>query len=169
MTTKTKDLSDLFHDTLKDIYFAEKQILKALPKMARAARSNEGKAGFLQHRDETEGQIERLEQVFEIIGKPARGKTCEAIQGIISEGEEVMEEYRDSPALDAGLISSAQAVEHYEIARYGTLKSWAAQLGLDEAVALLDANLKEEITTDQKLTALGEAAANPKASRQAAE
>ncbi|OWZ88987.1 hypothetical protein B9J07_35435 [Sinorhizobium sp. LM21] len=169
MATKTKVLSDLFHDTLMDIYFAEKQILKALPKMARAARSEEGKAGFLKHRDETEGQIERLGQVFEIIGKPLRGKTCEAIQGILAEGEEIMEEYRDSPALDAGLISSAQAVEHYEIARYGTLKSWAVQLGLDEAVPLLDANLQEEIATDQKLTALGEAAANLKASKQAAE
>ena len=169
MATKTKVLSDLFHDTLMDIYFAEKQILKALPKMARAARSEEGKAGFLKHRDETEGQIERLGQVFEIIGKPLRGKTCEAIQGILAEGEEIMEEYRDSPALDAGLISSAQAVEHYEIARYGTLKSWAAQLGLEEAVPLLDANLQEEIATDQKLTALGEAAANLKASKQAAE
>ncbi|WP_425989305.1 ferritin-like domain-containing protein [Ensifer sp. R-19] len=169
MTPKTKDLSDLFHDTLKDIYFAEKQILKALPKMARAAQSEEGKAGFLKHRDETEGQIERLGQVFEIIGKPARGKTCEAIQGMISEGEEIMEEYKGTAALDAGLISSAQTVEHYEIARYGTLKSWAAQLGLNGAVALLDANLQEEIATDQKLTALGEAAANPKASRQAAE
>ncbi|MBD9544792.1 MULTISPECIES: ferritin-like domain-containing protein [Ensifer] len=169
MATKTKVLSDLFHDTLMDIYFAEKQILKALPKMARAARSEEGKAGFLKHRDETEGQIERLGQVFEIIGKPLRGKTCEAIQGILAEGEEIMEEYRDSPALDAGLISSAQAVEHYEIARYGTLKSWAAQLGLDEAVPLLDANLQEEIATDQNLTALGEAAANLKASKQAAE
>jgi len=169
MTPKTKDLSDLFHDTLKDIYFAEKQILKALPKMARAAQSEEGKAGFLKHRDETEGQIERLGQVFEIIGKPARGKTCEAIQGMISEGEEIMEEYKGTAALDAGLISSAQTVEHYEIARYGTLKSWAAQLGLNGAVALLDANLQEEIATDQKLTALGEAAANPKVSRQAAE
>lgn len=169
MATKTKVLSDLFHDTLMDIYFAEKQILKALPNMARAARSEEGKAGFLKHRDETEGQIERLGQVFEIIGKPLRGKTCEAIQGILAEGEEIMEEYRDSPALDAGLISSAQVVEHYEIARYGTLKSWAAQLGLDEAVPLLDANLQEEIATDQKLTALGEAAANLKASKQAAE
>ncbi|MBD9498992.1 ferritin-like domain-containing protein [Ensifer adhaerens] len=169
MATKTKVLSDLFHDTLMDIYFAEKQILKALPKMARAARSEEGKGGFLKHRDETEGQIERLGQVFEIIGKPLRGKTCEAIQGILAEGEEIMEEYRDSPALDAGLISSAQAVEHYEIARYGTLKSWAVQLGLDEAVPLLDANLQEEIATDQKLTALGEAAANLKASKQAAE
>lgn len=169
MATKTKVLSDLFHDTLMDIYFAEKQILRALPKMAQAARSEEGKAGFLKHRDETEGQIERLGQVFDIIGKPLRGKTCEAIHGILAEGEEIMEEYRDSPALDAGLISSAQAVEHYEIARYRTLKSWAAQLGLDEAVPLLDANLQEEIATDQKLTALGEAAANLKASKQAAE
>ncbi|WP_457579610.1 YciE/YciF ferroxidase family protein [Ensifer adhaerens] len=164
-----KTLNDLFLDTLKDIYFAEKQIVKALPKMARAAHSEEGKARFLQHRDETEGQIERLEQVFELIGKSARGKTCEAIQGLIAEGEEIMEEYKGTAALDAGLISSAQAVEHYEIARYGTLKSWAAQLGLDAAVPLLDANLQEEIATDQKLTALGEVAANPKASKRAAE
>ena len=158
---KEKTLEDLFYDTLKDIYFAEKQILKALPKMARAAQSEEGKAGFLQHRDETQGQIERLEQVFELLGKPARGKTCEAIQGILSEGEEIMEEYKGTAALDAGLIASAQAVEHYEIARYGTLKTWAQQLGLKDAVSLFDANLQEEIATDQKLTALGEASANP--------
>ncbi|MGN7735296.1 YciE/YciF ferroxidase family protein [Ensifer sp. 22564] len=164
-----KTLNDLFLDTLKDIFFAEKQILKALPKMARAARSDEAKAGFLQHRDETQEQIVRLEQVFEIVGKPARGMTCEAIQGIIAEGEEIMEEYKGTAALDAGLISSAQTVEHYEIARYSTLKSWAAQLGLDGAVRLLDANLQEEIATDQRLAALGEAAANPKASKQAAE
>ncbi|RDL47902.1 hypothetical protein BLJAPNOD_05128 [Ensifer sp. M14] len=164
-----KTLNDLFLDTLKDIYFAEKQILKALPKMARAAQSEEGKAGFIKHRDETEAQIERLEQVFEMLGKAARGKTCEAIQGIIAEGEEIMEEYKGTAALDAGLIASAQAVEHYEIARYGTLMAWAKQLGLNEAIPLLDANLKEEIATDQKLTALGEAAANPKASKQAAE
>lgn len=159
---KEKTLEDLFYDTLKDIYFAEKQILKALPKMARAAQSEEGKAGFLQHRDETQGQIERLEQVFELLGKPVRGKTCEAIQGILSEGEEIMEEYKGTAALDAGLIASAQAVEHYEIARYGTLKTWAQQLGLKDAVSLFDANLQEEIATDQKLTALGEASANPK-------
>src|ERR671929_2189981 len=94
-----KTLNDLFLDTLKDIYYAEKQILKALPKMARAAQSEEGKAGFLQHRDETQGQIERLEQVFELIGKPARGKPCQAMQGIIEEGKEVMEEFADSEAL----------------------------------------------------------------------
>lgn len=156
----TKTLDDLFLDTLKDIYFAEKQVLKALPKMARAAQSEEGKAGFLQHHDETQGQIERLEQVFEILGKPARGKTCEAIQGILAEGEEIMEEFKGSPALDAGLISSAQAVEHYEIARYGTLIAWAKQLGLTDAVPLLEATLSEEEATDQKLTQLAEKQAN---------
>jgi ferritin-like metal-binding protein YciE len=163
-----KTLGDLFLDTLKDIYFAEKQILKALPKMARAAQSEEGKASFLQHRDETQSQIERLEQVFELLGKPARGKTCEAIQGIIAEGEEIIEEYKGTAALDAGLISSAQAVEHYEIARYGTLKSWAAQIGLNDAIPLLDANLQEEIATDKKLTALGKASANITASKKKA-
>jgi ferritin-like metal-binding protein YciE len=163
-----KTLNDLFLDTLKDIYFAEKQILKALPKMARASQSEEGKAAFLKHRDQTEGQIERLEQVFEIIGKPARGKTCEAIQGIIAEGEEIMEEFKGSVALDAGLISSAQAVEHYEIARYGTLKTWAAQLGLKDAVALLDATLQEEIQTDELLSQLGETKANAKGAKKVA-
>lgn len=158
----TKTLDDLFLDTLKDIYFAEKQILKALPKMARAANSEEVKAGFLQHRDETQGQIERLEQVFELLGKAARGKTCEAIQGIIAEGEEIIEEFKESPALDAGLISSAQAVEHYEIARYGTLIEWAKQLGLKDAVPLLEANLAEEKATDEKLTQLAKASANAK-------
>jgi len=141
--------------------------LKALPKMARAAQSEEGRAGFLQHRDETQGQIDRLEQVFEIIGKPARGKTCEAIQGIIAEGEEIMEEFKGSPALDAGLISSAQAVEHYEIARYGTLIAWAGQLGLKDAIPLLQTSLKEEEATDQKLTQLAKASANPKGTKAA--
>jgi ferritin-like metal-binding protein YciE len=141
--------------------------LKALPKMARASQSEEGKAGFLQHRDETQGQIERLEQVFKILGKSARGKTCEAIQGIIVEGEEIMEEFKGSPALDAGLISSAQAVEHYEIARYGTLIAWANQLGLKDAVPLLQANLKEEEATNKKLTQLAETAANAKGTKAA--
>ena len=168
MAKSPKDLGDLFYDTLKDIYFAEKQILKALPKMARASQSEEGKAGFLKHRDETQAQIERLEQVFESLGKPARGKTCEAIQGILAEGEEIMEDYKGTAALDAGLICSAQAVEHYEISRYGTLKSWANQLGLTDAIPLLDATLQEEIATDQKLTALAEASANRQASQRKA-
>lgn len=159
----SKDLNDLFHDTLKDIYYAEKQILKALPKMARASQSEEGKAGFLQHREETQGQIERLEQIFELIGKPARGKTCEAIQGIIAEAEEIMDDFKGSIALDAGLISSAQAVEHYEIARYGTLIAWAKQLGLKEVVSLLQETLAQEEATDKKLTKLATTAANAKA------
>ncbi|AJD44054.1 ferritin-like domain-containing protein [Rhizobium sp. SEMIA 4085] len=162
-----KTLNDLFVDTLKDIYFAEKQILKALPKMARAAQSEEGKAGFLKHRDETESQVERLVQVFEIIGKPARGKTCEAIQGIIAESEEIIEEFKGSAALDAGLISAAQAVEHYEIARYGTLIAWAKQLGLKEAIPLLQASLAEEEATDKKLTQLAQTSANVKATKAA--
>lgn len=157
-----KTLDDLFLDTLKDIYYAEKQVLKALPKMARAAQSEDGKAGFLKHRDETQGQIERLEQVFEIIGKAARGKTCEAIQGILAEAEEIMEDFKGTVALDAGLISSAQAVEHYEIARYGTLVEWATQLGHSDAAALLKANLAEEVATDKKLTQLAKSAANAK-------
>jgi ferritin-like metal-binding protein YciE len=165
---KEMTLDDLFYDTLKDIYFAERQILKALPKMARAATSEKLKEGFLKHKQETEGQIERLQQVFETIGKRAQGKTCEAIQGIIAEGEEIMEEFKGTAALDAGLISSAQAVEHYEIARYGTLKSWAQQLGHKEAVALLDATLKEESQTDEILSQLAESAVNAAAQKKAA-
>jgi ferritin-like metal-binding protein YciE len=167
MMASTKTLDDLFLDTLKDIYYAEKQILKALPKMARAAQSEEGRSGFLQHRDETQGQIERLEQVFELLGKSARGKTCEAIQGILAEGEEIMEDYKGTVTLDAGLISSAQAVEHYEIARYGTLIAWAKQLGLDEAVPLLQATLAEEEATDKKLTKLAQSQANAKGAKAA--
>ncbi len=164
---KEKTLEDLFYDTLKDIYFAERQILRALPKMARAAQSQELKAGFEKHRQETEGHVERLQQVFEIIGKRAQGKTCEAIQGIIAEGEEIIEEFKGTAAIDAGLISSAQAVEHYEIARYGTLKTWAQTLGFKEAVTLLDQTLQEEGKTDQLLTKLATTAANQKASRAA--
>lgn len=158
-----KTLDDLFLDTLKDIYFAEKQILKTLPKMAKAAQSDELKAGFEAHRDETEGHVDRLEQIFELLGKPARGKTCDAILGIIEEGKEIMDEYKGTAALDAGLISAAQAVEHYEMARYGTLKSWANQLGMKAAVKLLDQTLQEEAATDQKLSQLGESQANLKA------
>jgi ferritin-like metal-binding protein YciE len=160
---KEKTLEDLFYDTLKDIYFAERQILRALPKMARAAQSAELKAGFEKHREQTEGHVERLQQVFELIGKRAQGKTCEAIQGIIAEGEEIIEEFKGTAAIDAGLISSAQAVEHYEIARYGTLKTWAQTLGHKEAVTLLDATLQEEAATDKTLSQLATTAANQKA------
>ena len=160
---KQKTLDDLFLDTLKDIYYAERKILKALPKMARAAQSPDLKAGFEKHRDETEMQVERLQQVFELMGKPARGKTCPAIDGIIEEGEEIMEEYKDTAALDAGLISAAQAVEHYEITRYGTLKRWAGELGMADAVKLLDATLQEESKTDSDLTKLADMSANDRA------
>jgi ferritin-like metal-binding protein YciE len=155
-----KTLDDLFLDTLKDIYYAEKQIVKTLPKMAKAATAPELKAGFEKHLEESEGHVERLEQVFDLIGKPARGKTCEAIIGIIDEGKTIMDDFKGTAALDAGLVSAAQAVEHYEIARYGTLKTWAQQLGLNDAVSLLDATLKEEIATDKKLTQVAESNVN---------
>jgi ferritin-like metal-binding protein YciE len=160
---KEKNLDDLFYDTLKDIYYAEKQILKALPKMARAAQSEELKAGFMTHKEQTEGHVDRLQQVFELIGKRAQGKTCEAIQGIIAEGEEIIEEFKGSPAIDAGLISSAQAVEHYEMARYGTLKTWAQTLGKKDVVTLLDQTLQEEAATDKTLSKLATSAANQRA------
>src|SRR5258705_4215522 len=137
MAKEPKTLDDLFHDTLKDIYFAEKKILSALPKMMKAAQSGELKAAFEKHRGETETQVGRLEQVFAIIEKEPQGKTCAAIVGITNEGAEIIEEYKGSPALDAGLLAAAQAVEHYEISRYGTLKAWAEELGLDDAVDLL--------------------------------
>ncbi len=158
-----KTLETLFHDTLRDIYYAERKILKALPKHARGAQSPDLKAAFEKHKAETEVQIERLQQVFEIIGKPARGKTCEAIEGILAEGEEILDEYKGTVALDAGLIASAQAVEHYEITRYGTLKRWALVLGLADAAKLLDATLTEEAATDENLTALADASVNEKA------
>ena len=160
MSAKDKNLNDLFLDTLKDIYYAEKQILKALPKMAKAAHSDQLRAAFEKHRRETEGQVERLERVFELIDKPARGKTCEAIQGLLDEGKEIMEEYKGTEALDAGMVAAAQAVEHYEIARYGTLKQWAQQLGIKDAVRLLDQTLQEERKTDEALTSLAEASVN---------
>ncbi|MDB5504929.1 MAG: hypothetical protein JWR89_4831 [Tardiphaga sp.] len=160
MATKDKDLNDLFLDTLKDIYFAEKQILKALPKMAKAATSDKLRAAFEKHGGETEGQVERLEQIFELLGKPARGKTCDAIMGILDEGKEIMDEYKGTNALDAGLLAAAQAVEHYEISRYGTLKTWANELGMKDAVRLLDETLKQEKTTDESLTKLAETAVN---------
>src|SRR6201996_5304806 len=161
-------LQELFHDTLKDIYFAEKKILTALPKMAKAAQSEELQAAFEKHEGETEGQVERLEKVFALIEQPAKGKTCEAINGIVEEGKEIMKEFRGSAALDAGLLSAAQAVEHYEISRYGTLKTWAKELGLDEAVSLLEETLEEEKKTDEALTELAESAVNQEA-QQAAE
>jgi ferritin-like metal-binding protein YciE len=158
-----KDLNALFLDTLKDIYYAEKQIYKSLPKMAKAAQSDQLRAAFEKHHGETEGHIERLDQVFELLGKPARGKKCDAIEGILDEGTEVMDEYEDTPALDAGLLAAAQAVEHYEISRYGTLKSWAEKLGLNDAVKLLGETLAEEKETDETLSKIAVSVVNAKA------
>ncbi|MBA4788399.1 MAG: ferritin-like domain-containing protein [Rhizobiales bacterium] len=158
-----KNLESLFLDTLKDIYYAERKILKALPKMARGAQSAELKAAFEKHRDETEVHVERLQSVFDTLGKRAQGKTCPAIEGILEEGEEILDEYKGTPALDAGLVSAAQAVEHYEITRYGTLKRWAEELGLKDAATLLSATLTEETNTDDALTALADMVANQKA------
>ena len=164
-----EQLDDLFLDTLKDIYFAEKKILGALPKMAKAAQNQNLTAAFQKHRDETEVQIERLERVFRLVEKKPQGKTCDAIIGILKEGEEIITEYKGSPALDAGLVSAAQAVEHYEICRYGTLCTWAEELGLDEAKSLLAETLDEEETTDEALSELAETVVNQEAKSEAAE
>ena len=163
MAKQPKTLDDLFHDTLKDIYYAEKKILATLPKMAKAAQNDELTAAFEKHRAETERQVERLEQVFALIDKKAQGKTCDAIVGITEEGAEIMKDYKGSPALDAGLIAAAQAVEHYEISRYGTLRTWAEELGLNDAVSLLQQTLQEEKATDQALTKIAESVVNQEA------
>src|SRR3954464_291565 len=157
MAKEPKKLDDLFHDTLKDIYYAEKKILTALPKMAKAAQNEDLKAAFEKHEGETEEQVARLEKVFETIDEKPQGKKCPAIDGIIDEGKEIMDEYKGSPALDAGLLSSAQSVEHYEIPRYGTLVAGANELGNQEAVGLLEATRAEEKATDEALTELAEA------------
>ena len=156
----TKTMEDLFLDGIKDIYYAERKIIAGLKKMIRGAEAEDLKAAFDKHLQETEGQVERLVQVFELLGKPPRGKTCPAIDGILEEGQEILEEFKGSPALDAGLLAAAQAVEHYEIARYGTLKSWAMQLGKNDVAKLLDQTLAEETKTDQALTQLAEAKVN---------
>ena len=163
MAKDAKTLDDLFHDTLKDIYYAEKKILATLPKMAKAAQNDELTAAFEKHRAETERQVERLEQVFALIDKKAQGKTCDAIIGITDEGTEIMKEYKGSPALDAGLIAAAQALEHYEISRYGTLRTWAEELGLNDAVSLLQETLDEEKATDEVLTKIAESVVNREA------
>ena len=160
---KPKLLSDLFHATLKDIYFAEKKILTTLPKMAKAAQSKDLKAAFVKHERETRGQVKRLEQVFKIFGKKPQAKKCEAIMGITKEGTEIMTDFKGMPALDAGLTAAAQAVEHYEMSRYGTLKTWATELGMPDAADLLDATLKEEKATDLALTSLAKSVVNVEA------
>jgi ferritin-like metal-binding protein YciE len=166
MPAKQKTLDDLFLHTLKDIYYAEKKILRNLKVMEKAAEAEELRQAFVTHREETQGQIERLEQVFELLGKPARGVTCQAINGILEEGESILEDFGESEAADASLVAAAQAVEHYEIVRYGTLKTWAQEVGMREAEQLLDQNLQEEKKTDQLLTQVAEARANKRAAQQ---
>jgi len=163
MAKEAKQLDTLFHDTLKDIYFAEKKILATLPKMEKAAQAGELKKAFAKHRTETEGHVARLEKVFAIIDKKPQAKTCDAIVGITDEGAKIMKEYKGSPALDAGLLAAAQAVEHYEISRYGTMKTWAQELGLHDAVRLLDQTLLEEKKTDEALTEIAKTAVNQRA------
>jgi ferritin-like metal-binding protein YciE len=163
MAKEPKTLSELFHDTLKDIFFAEKKILATLPKMAKAAQSPDLKKAFEKHRGETEGHVARLEKVFASIDKKPQAKTCDAIVGITEEGAEIMKEYKGSPALDAGLLAAAQAVEHYEMSRYGTLRTWAQELGLNDAVRLLEQTLEEEKKTDATLTKIAEAVVNQQA------
>ena len=169
MVKEPKTLNDLFRDTLKDIFYAEKKILTSLPKMAKAAQNADLKAAFEKHHAQTEEQIARLEKVFASIDQKPQGKKCDAIEGILAEGKEIMEEYKGSAALDAGLISAAQAVEHYEITRYGTLATWADELGNDDGAKLLKETLDEEEETDEALSELAESVINQEAQQAAAE
>ena len=156
-------LDDLFVHTLQDIYYAEHQILKALPKMMAKATDSDLKSGFETHLRETEGQVQRLEQVFAMHGQQPKAVTCPAIDGIIQEANEVAGDIADKSVLDAALLASAQAVEHYEITRYGTLVAWAKELGRDDCAAVLQQNLDEEHATDRKLTQLAESRVNCRA------
>jgi ferritin-like metal-binding protein YciE len=159
----TKSLQDLFVNLLKDMYYAEKQILKALPKMAKKTDSDELRQAFEHHLKETEGQVQRLEQIFALCDLKPSGKTCHAIKGILEEGEEDMRDAKDPDVLDAGMIADAQAVEHYEIARYGTMIAWANQLGMEEAARLLQQTIDQEYNADMLLTDLAEGRLNRQA------
>jgi ferritin-like metal-binding protein YciE len=163
-----KDFNALLLTFVQDIYYAERQILKALPKMAKAAANQDLKEAFTQHREETQGQVERLQKVFDALGKRARGVTCEAINGLIEEGEEVIEEFPEGSVRDAGLAACAQAIEHYEIARYGALIAWAGTAGQKEIVSLLEETLAEEKQADTLLNRLAAKTINPQAFEQAA-
>jgi ferritin-like metal-binding protein YciE len=164
MAAKVSNLEDLYIDLLKDLYSAEKQLMKALPKMAKAAQSSDLRAGFNQHLKQTQRQAERIEKIFKDRkeGSP-NGKKCVGMEGLIEEGNELMKEARNSDALDAGLIAAAQKVEHYEISAYGTARAWAEKLGYSSAARLLGETMEEEAATDEKLTQLAEAHINSKA------
>ncbi len=156
-------LNKLLEEELKDIYSAEKQLLKALPKMARKANSVELRNALEEHLEITEGQVNRLEQVFEALGKPAKAKTCKAMQGLVEEAKEIMEEDATPSVLDAGIIAAAQKVEHYEIASYGTVRTWARLCGEEEAAGLLQQTLDEEGEADKRLSQLAESFVNAQA------
>jgi ferritin-like metal-binding protein YciE len=160
-------LDALFEDTLRDMYYAEKKLTKILPQMAKKASTVELAEAFTSHAEETQGQVERIEKVFEMLDKTPRGKRCEGLEGLSAEGDHVMEEAADDGVMDAGLIASAQAVEHYEIARYGTLIAWANQLDMADAADLLAESLEEEKAADEKLNGIAEGV-NPMAARQVA-
>lgn len=156
---------ELYIEQLKDLYSAENQILEALPKMIAVTTTPQLKQGFETHLKETEGQVKRLEQIFEKLGQKPGGHTCKAMKGLIAEGKETMEAGKPSPVLDAGLIAAAQRIEHYEMAGYGTARTFATQVGDDEAVRLLDETLAEEKATDEKLTQIAESVVNKKAAQ----
>jgi ferritin-like metal-binding protein YciE len=158
-----KNLEDLFHETVKDLYYAEKKLVKSLPKMMKKASSPKLKAAIQHHLAETEGHVARLEDVFASIDKKPVAKKCEALEGLLKEADEVLADIEDAATCDAGIISSAQTVEHYEMARYRTLIGWAQQLGLADSVKLLEKTLKEETMADQTLTGLSEGTINQKA------
>jgi len=160
---KMDSLDILLEEELKDIYSAEKQLLKALPKLAKKASSDELRAALEEHLTVTEGQVTRLEEVFEALGKTAKAKTCKAMQGLIEEATEIMEEDADDAVMDAGIIAAAQKVEHYEIASYGTVRTWAKLCGEEDAAELLQQTLDEETEADQNLTELAESFVNPAA------
>jgi ferritin-like metal-binding protein YciE len=162
-TTPIKTLDDLFVHTLQDMYYAENQILKALPNMVEKATDPQLKQGFQAHERETENHVRRLEQVFHMHGKPVKGTTCDAMDGILDEAKQVMSDVGDKQVLDAAMISGAQAVEHYEITRYGTLIALARRLGHDDCAKVLEQTLQEEKATDQKLTRIAESHVNKKA------
>src|SRR5215470_39541 len=165
MAKQPKQIDELFHDGLKDMYFVEKKIVATLPKLAKAAGNDALEAAFERHEHETGQQLTRLERIFKMIGKKPQTRTCAAIVAIIEEGQQIIKEYRGSPALDAGLVAAAQAIEYYEIARYGALRAWAQELGLTEAVSLLDKTLDEEEDADDALSDLTEVVARQAAPR----
>ena len=160
---KIESLNELLEEELKDIYSAEKQLLKVLPKMAKKATSEDLRAALEEHLEVTKNQVSRMEQVFEALGKPAKAKTCKAMKGLLEEGKEIMEEDATDAVMDAGIIVAAQKVEHYEIASYGTVRTWARLCGEEEAAELLQETLDEEGEADKKLSELAESVINPKA------